>query len=101
MLALSITQCRAIVRTCRLAQVLGQIINNHVYPTDQGQYFYTVPGTKPGLSGNTSAIAACQPNDPTAGNAFNIQTHFDNVVTFISQITGYGTTPWRRLSREP
>lgn len=71
--------------------VLGQIINNHVYPTDDGQYFYTVPGTNPAYPINTNAIGACQPNDPTAGNAFNIQTHFDNVVTFNADIPGYAT----------
>lgn len=71
--------------------VLGQVINNHVYPTDQQQYFYTVPGTNPPYPINTSAIGACQPNDPTAGSAFNIQTHFDNVVTFNQDIAGYAS----------
>lgn len=73
--------------------VLGQIIDNHVYPTDQQQYFYTAPGLNPAYSINTSAVGACQPNDPVAGSAFNIQTHFDNVVTFVGQFSGYANDP--------
>lgn len=58
--------------------VLGQIINNHVYPTDQ-QF------------NHSGVVGACQPNDPTAGNSFNIQTHWDNVTTFVGNFSGYAT----------
>lgn len=58
--------------------VFGDYINNHVYPTDQ-QFNHA------GVAG------ACQPNDPTAGNSFNIQTHWDNVTTFVGNFTGYAT----------
>ena len=58
--------------------VLGNYLNNHIYPTDQ-QFL------------NGSVNGACQPNDPTAGNSFQLQMHYDNVSTFHAGFSGYAS----------
>lgn len=52
-------------------------LTDHVYPMDQSTY--------------SGVSKACQPNDPTAGNAFNIETHASHVTTYARSFAGYAS----------
>lgn len=56
--------------------IMTQYATQHVYPMDQ---VFLQGGVK----------AACQPNDPSAGNAYNIDLHWNFVQTFVAGFAGY------------
>lgn len=60
---------------------LQEYLTDHIYPAWQSQYW----------NGTKNELAACQTNDPAAGNAFMIQMHYDHVVGFGNGFHGYAS----------
>jgi len=60
---------------------LQEYLTDHVYPAWQSEYW----------NGTKNELAACQTNDPAAGNAFLIQMHYDHVASFGQGYHGYAS----------
>jgi hypothetical protein len=66
--------------------VFADTMTLHPYPMDQ--HFL-----------NSSVASACQPNDPVAGNAFNIETHWNFGQTYVNNYPGLSDTANQALPR--